>query len=243
MTPLGVQLYSLREQLAEDRRDTLRRVADIGYRAVEPYDPLNDPAGLRALLDEYGLTACSTHAQVTGEQRDAILDAAGVIGLDTVIVPSIPAAEFADRAGLERAAERLNATAVRAAERGVRIGYHNHWWELEQRVDGRPALEVLADLLSPEVILEVDVYWAAVGGEDVPQLLGRLADRVRFLHVKDGPAVKDAPMTAVGAGTLPIPEILAAAPDAWRVVELDECATDMVEALADSHRYLTKLAS
>jgi sugar phosphate isomerase/epimerase len=92
------------------------------------------------------------------------------------------------------------------------------------------------------VIIEVDVYWAHVGGQDVPALLGRLGDRVRYLHVKDGPATKGEPMTAVGAGTLPIPEILAAGKSVeWRVVELDECATDMVEALAESHAYLTGL--
>ena len=110
-------------------------------------------------------------------------------------------------------------------------------------MDGRPALEVLADQLSSEVFLEVDVYWAAVGGVDVPALLTRLGERVEYLHVKDGPAVdREDPMTAVGAGALPIPEILAAAPaDAWRVVELDRCATDMLTALHDSYRYVSGL--
>jgi sugar phosphate isomerase/epimerase len=247
MTPLGVQLYSVREQMADDRREVLRRIAELGYRAVEPYDPLNDPKGFRALVDEFGLSVPSTHAQVTGEQRDEILDAAQIIGLDTVIVPAIGASEFADQAGISRTADALNETAAVAAERGVRIGYHNHAWEVEQQVDGRPALSVLADLLAPEVILEVDVYWAAVGcgdqGAGVPDLLRQLGDRVRFLHVKDGPAVKGEPMTAVGSGVVPIPAILAAAPDAWRIVELDECATDMIQAIADSYTYLTGLSS
>ncbi|MGA8113799.1 MAG: sugar phosphate isomerase/epimerase [Actinocatenispora sp.] len=247
MTPLGVQLYSVRDQLTQDRSGTLRRIAELGYDAVEPYDPLNDPAGFRALVDEYGLSVCSTHAGVLGDARGEILDAAGVIGVDTVIVPAVPAEEFADRDGLERTAGRLNEAAAEAAGRGIRIGYHNHYWEFDQHVDGRPSLEVLADLLNPEVILEIDVYWAAVGGADqgagVPDLLRRLGGRVRYLHVKDGPATRKDPMTAVGSGVLPIPDILAAAPDAWRVVELDECATDMFDALADSRSYLTGLAS
>ncbi len=91
------------------------------------------------------------------------------------------------------------------------------------------------------MLLEVDTYWAAVGGQDVPALLGRLGERVRYLHVKDGPVTRDGPMTAVGAGRMPVAEILAAAPPAaWRVVELDRCATDMMTAVADS---LTWLAS
>ncbi len=102
-------------------------------------------------------------------------------------------------------------------------------------VGGRTGLEVLADALDPAVILEVDTYWAAVGGQDVPALLGRLGDRVRYLHVKDGPATRDDPMTAVGTGRMPVAEILAACPSAeWHVVELDRCATDMLTAVRDS---------
>ena len=110
--------------------------------------------------------------------------------------------------------------------------------------DGRTGLEVLADALDPAVLLEVDTYWAAVGGQDpgrlVPALLGRLGDRVRYLHVKDGPVTKDDPMTAVGTGRMPVAEILAACPSAeWHVVELDRCATDMLTAVRDSLAWLT----
>ena len=89
------------------------------------------------------------------------------------------------------------------------------------------------------MLLEVDTYWAAVGGQDVPALLGRLGDRVRYLHVKDGPVTRDDPMTAVGAGLMPVAEILAACPSAeWHVVELDRCATDVLIAVRDSLAWL-----
>ncbi|WP_433236947.1 sugar phosphate isomerase/epimerase family protein [Streptosporangium sp. CA-135522] len=242
MSPLAVQLYSVREQAAADRRAVLRRIAEIGYGAVEPYDAHVDPGGLAADLEEVGLRVCSVHAPLLGDLRGTALAAATRIGADTVIVPAAPAEWFATRDGLERAALALNEAAREAADHGLRLGYHNHWWELEQRVEGRPALEVLADLLEPEVLLEVDVYWAATGGTDPAGLLARLGGRVRHLHVKDGPATKEGPMTAVGSGEVPIVEALAAAPEAVRIVELDHCAGDMLEALADSHAYLTGLA-
>jgi sugar phosphate isomerase/epimerase len=91
------------------------------------------------------------------------------------------------------------------------------------------------------VVLEIDTYWAAVGGADVPPLLQRLGPRVAALHVKDGPIDRDEPQVAVGGGAMPVPEILAAAPDAQRIVELDTCATDLFDALAASHTYLTGL--
>jgi sugar phosphate isomerase/epimerase len=80
-----------------------------------------------------------------------------------------------------------------------------------------------------------------VGGQDVAALLGRLGHRVRYLHIKDGPVVdRDDFMTAVGAGRMPVAEILAASPSAqWHVVELDRCATDMMSAVRDSLAWLT----
>jgi sugar phosphate isomerase/epimerase len=129
--------------------------------------------------------------------------------------------------------------AARLADEGLGLGYHNHVHELALLPGGTPALEALAAGLDPSVLLEVDTYWAAVGGQDVPALLGRLGERVRYLHVKDGPVTKDDPMTAVGAGRMPVAEILAAAPAAaWRVVELDRCATDLMTAVADSLTWL-----
>lgn len=237
MTPLAVQLYSLR---TIDRDAALAHLGRIGYQAVEPYDPLTDPAGFRAAADAAGLSVCSVHAPVLDPGRDALPAALRTLGTDRVIVPYLPPSEFTAET-LDDTARRLDEAAVWAAEHGLRLGYHNHHWELASTVDGRPALEALAARLRPEVFFEVDVYWAAVGGVDVPALLGRLGSRVQFLHVKDGPATVDEPMTAVGAGTLPIPDILAAAPDAVRVVELDECATDMVAALAESYAYLRAL--
>jgi sugar phosphate isomerase/epimerase len=247
---LSVQLYSLRELCEKDRDEALRRVAGFGYTAVEPFRPAEDPTGFRALADELGLSVPSVHAGglIREAERDAMLEATAVLGAGLAVLPAgIPPEDFASAEGLDRAAGLLNTLSEQARSHGIRIGYHNHWWEFENRVpgpDGEPrfGLEALADRLDPEVALEVDTYWAAVGGaDDVPALLGRLGDRVAALHVKDGPMVKGEPHTALGAGRMPIPEILAAAPpDALRVVELDDCAgglDGMLAAVEESVRY------
>jgi sugar phosphate isomerase/epimerase len=237
--PPAVQLYSVREQLVSDRIGVLRRIAAAGYGAVEAFNVLSDPAGMRADLDAAGLSVCAVHANPAGEQAARVLDAARALGTDTIIVPYLPPARFADAAGITDVAKELNQTAARAADAGFRLGYHNHDFELSSTVHGRPALELLTAGLDDGVLLEVDTYWAAVGGQDVPALLGRLADRVRYLHVKDGPINKDEPMTAVGAGRMPVAAILAAAPAAeWHVVELDRCATDMLAAVQQSLDWL-----
>lgn len=245
--PPALQLYTVREQLAGDRKGILARLASFGYGAVEPFNILGDPEGLRADLDAAGLLTCSVHATPSGEQAEPLLRAARTLGARTIIVPYMPPARFTDRASVQALASELNELALRAADQGLRLGYHNHDFELASIVDGRPALEVLAGALDDPVdggvdggvLLEVDTYWAAVGGQDVSALLGRLGDRVRYLHVKDGPMTREDPQTAVGAGRMPVAEILAAASSAeWHVVELDQCATDMMTAVAESLAWL-----
>jgi sugar phosphate isomerase/epimerase len=240
-SPPALQLYTLREQLeTTGRKAILQSVADFGYGAVEPYDVLTDPEQLRADLDEAGLAVCSVHAKVIDGEGEAMARGALVLGAGTVIVPWVPPERFADSEAIAVLAAELNQAAVKLAELGLRLGYHNHDFELSSIVGGRPALEVLADALDPAVILEVDTYWAAVGGQDVPALLGRLGDRVRYLHVKDGPAIsREDMMVAVGSGVMPVADILAACPSAeWHVVELDRCATDMLTAVGDSLAWL-----
>jgi sugar phosphate isomerase/epimerase len=242
--PLSVQLYSVRHALPGERADVVRRLADMGYEAVEPYEPTVDPEGLRRLADELGLAVPSVHARglVDGD-ADAVFAAAEALGAQLVVVPAgFSAADFAAREGIERVAAVLNALAERAASRGLALGYHNHWWELEARLDGEHGLEALAARLDPRVVIELDVYWAVLAGADVHALIARLEPRVRALHLKDGPLVRDAPQTALGRGRVPLREIIAAAPGALRVVELDDCDGDVFDALAQSRAYLASLA-
>jgi sugar phosphate isomerase/epimerase len=239
--PVALQLYTVREQLGTDRAGILKRIAAFGYGAVEPFGILDDPGGLRADLDAAGLSVCSVHAMPLGDDAEAVIGAARTLGADTVIVPYLPPPRFADADGVRGIAADLNEASARLAGEGLRLGYHNHDFELSSLIGGTPALEVLAGQLDDAVLLEVDTYWAAVGGQDVAALLGRLGDRVRYLHVKDGPIVdREDFMTAVGSGRMPVAEILAASPSAtWHVVELDRCATDMMTAVGDSLAWLT----
>ena len=241
-SPPALQLYTLRDVLPTGRTEVLRRVAEFGYGAVEPYDVRTDPEQLRADLDEAGLAVCSVHSNILGADGEVLLRGVTAVGGGTVIVPSVPPGRFADAEAIAGLAKELNQAAAKAADHGVRLGYHNHDFELSSIVGGRPGLEVLAAALDPAVILEVDTYWAAVGGQDVPALLGRLGDRVRYLHVKDGPiGTRDDMQTAVGGGRMPVADILAACPSAeWHVVELDRCATDMLTAVSDSLAWLAQ---
>ncbi len=242
---LSVQLYSVRRQLADDLPGTVARLADIGLTRVEPFDLLTDPDGLRAALDAHRLTAPSAHAKLLGPDvdLDAVFRAAVTVGVGTVIAPSSAAERWASVDGIRGVAEELGRAAAVASDHGLRVGYHNHAFELENSPDGRPGLELFAELLDPAVVLEVDTYWAAVGGQQVPDLLGRLGGRVRLLHLKDGPISKDnTEQLPLGAGAMPVADIIAAATAVEiPVLEFDDYAGDLFQGIAESYSFATGL--
>jgi len=144
--------------------------------------------------------------------------------------------------GCKRAADQLNAAAELVEPFSMEIGYHNHWWEFDPKVGDRTPHEIMFSHVADNVFAELDVYWVATGKADPVEVIRRMADRVPLLHIKDGPLVKGQPHTAVGAGVLDMHSIIAAAdPNVleWVIVELDECATDMMEAVVQSYKYLT----
>jgi sugar phosphate isomerase/epimerase len=240
---LSVQLYTLRARLAADVDATLATLADIGFRRVEPFDLLTYHDGLRDGLPRHGLSAPTTHAETLGPDADAVFEAAAELGIETVVQPWVEPARWSTADGIRALADDLNAASSRAAGHGLRVGYHNHHFELESHVDGRHGLEVFADHLAPEVVLEVDTYWALAGGADVPALLGRLGSRVVALHIKDGDGSLDTRrQVPAGSGVLPVRAIVEAAPDALRVVEFDDTEGDLVEAVRASRAFLLDLA-
>jgi len=120
----------------------------------------------------------------------------------------------------------------------VRVGYHNHIWETRLHLDGRTSLEVLADLVDPSVVLEVDTYWAAVGGQDVPALLGRLGNKVVALHLKDGPLTGvNQDQLPWGSGDLPAAQINPLNGPGVSVIEFDQYSGDLFDGIAAAYAY------
>lgn len=236
---LSVQLYTVRNALAQDFDGTLAQVAGFGYTQVEPFQLVKFLDELRTGLSKHQLAAPTAHVGLLTGDQGAIFAAAKELGVQTVIEPHVPQERWQSAEDVAAIAAELNAAAARASELGLRVGYHNHSHELRSMIEGRHALEVLADALAPEVVLEVDTYWAFAGGADVVALLGRLGDRVAALHVKDGDGTLDTKrQVPVGAGQLPVWDFISAAPSALRVVELDDSEGDLLDAVRASREYL-----
>lgn len=252
---LSVQLYTVRDAFADDAAGTLDRLAAAGLRNVEPYDFVGRAAELRAQFDAAGVAAPSGHAHFLSPddelwQFERLLDEAQALGMEFVIEPSVATALWASRDDVARTAERLNGLVDAAEARGIQLGYHNHSQEFHHSFDGVSAFETFTGLLDPRAVLEVDVFWAAIGRQDVPTLLRRLGDRVRLLHVKDG-VIGDDPhrpdvqkpvrldQRIAGTGEVPLREVLAAAPATrYAVIEFDEYDGDVLDAVVRSAAFL-----
>ena len=244
VTPIGLQLYSVRDQTTKDFEGTVRKIADMGYLGVEPAGfPGTTPEKGAKLFNELGLTVTSVHsAAPLGEKRNEVLDLMAALKCPYLIIPWQPKESFETRDGIRKICDFINESNQIGKEYGFSLGYHNHWWEAEYKVDGKPAYQVMLEYLEPEIIFQVDTYWMKAGGLDPAEVVRGLGSRAPILHIKDGPAVKDQPMTAVGNGVMDWHSVISAgAPHTkWQIVEMDSCATDVLEAVAESYNFLTK---
>ena len=136
---------------------------------------------------------------------------------------------------------RWNEAADVADEFDLELGLHNHWWEFAQ-VEGRTAFDVLLENIDERVFFQIDTYWVNTGGGDAAQIVESLGERAPLLHIKDGSCEQDSDMVAVGEGKMDFAPIVEASHGTsdWLIVELDRCATDMMEAVEKSYNYLTQ---
>ncbi|MFJ2645359.1 sugar phosphate isomerase/epimerase family protein [Streptomyces sp. NPDC087420] len=240
---IGVMMYTVLDQARSDLEGTLARLAGLGYLGIETYGLVEHfgPARVRDAIAAAGLTLTGAHTPFpAGPGAEALLDTNEELGAD-VLVWSMEREEFDSPDAVRRGVERVNEAAERAAGRGMRIAYHNHFAEFSQEFAGRPAYDLLLELLDDRVLVELDAYWAQMGGADPADVLAGLGDRVRFVHVKDGPAVsyEHDVMVPIGEGgidwarTLNTPSGLR-----WHIVELERLHIDTFEALRRSYDHL-----
>jgi sugar phosphate isomerase/epimerase len=240
---IAVMMYTVLAQARADLEGTLARLAETGFLGIETYGLVEEfgPARVRAAISAAGLTLTSAHAPFpAGGRATAILDENEELGA-RVLVWSMEREEFDSPDAIRRGAERVNEAAERASARGMAIAYHNHFAEFSRFGDGRQAYDLLLDELDDRVLVELDAYWALLGGADPGDVLARLGERARFVHVKDGPALSHADdvMVPIGDGQVDWARVLATPSGVrWHIVELERLGIDTFEALERSYAHL-----
>ncbi|MBF0279821.1 MAG: sugar phosphate isomerase/epimerase [SAR324 cluster bacterium] len=237
-----IQLYSLRNELEKEYSGIIKELANTGYCGVEPAGFRNCPAPEAALLfSDLGLKAETMHSPLpVGDDRNKILEEALAVGAKYLFTGVSPGREkdFESLDAIKRSAETYNEVGAVMKHSGISFGFHSHWWEMKL-IDGVPAYQIFLEHTEPDILWEIDTYWVKVGGQDPVKVTREAGERAPVIHIKDGPCTMDDPMVAVGSGKMEIEAIFQSNPHIKiAVVELDRCATDMLDAVKDSYQFL-----
>jgi sugar phosphate isomerase/epimerase len=225
---IGIQLYTLRNELGKDTPGTIKAVAEAGYQQVELFGFPDGEAMLKAAA-EHGLAVNSTHFQWDSvvAPSDAgmsdfrrILDKAKEHGLSHLVIPYLHDHQRGGLDAYKKIAENANKAAAISKEAGIVLSYHNHAFEFEPKEGGKTPFDVFIEEFSPDMQFELDVFWVKLGGIEPADLIKKLAGRVSQLHLKDlkegipVPSFGGIPADAfkeLGAGVIPMEPLLNAA--------------------------------
>lgn len=253
---LSVQLYSIRDQLARDRVEALSRLAEIGFRHVEPFglgspdltfaERLAAARALRTCLRGAGLSVSAVHTALPASVAE-LAEECAVVGTDTAIiahpklVPGFDDQTFCNTRAVDAFADRLAEAAQEAAAHGLRIGYHNHWFEWARLPDGTAGWDRFWSRTGDEVVAEVDLYWATTAGVDPAGVVSDLGERVVAVHIKDGPAQPGHSQTPLGTGkAAPEAALRNTAAVRWHVAEIDTTDLDPYALLEKNAEHLVR---
>jgi sugar phosphate isomerase/epimerase len=192
--PVGLELYSVREELKRDPQATVRAVAGMGYQGAEFYAPYfewteSQAKEMRKLLDDLGIRCFSTHNDssfFSKENLPKACDFNSILGSKYVVMASALPKPGVD--GWKEVAETLNRAAEQFESNGLRAGYHNHQLEFtpiaNQETKVRP-MEVIAKNTKASIILQLDVGTCLEAGASPVAWIRANPGRIRSLHCKD----------------------------------------------------------
>ncbi len=213
--PIGLELYSVRDELTKDLPGTVRAVAKMGYEVVEFYSPYyswtpQQATDVRKLMDDLGIRCLSTHnsaASIAAEGLPKAIELNRIIGSRQIIVASAGKVPGID--GWKAFGDQLNAAAEKLKPAGMFTGFHNHQTEWVQ-VEGQRPMDVLAARTTKDVILQLDVGTCVEAGADPVAWIKSNPGRIKSVHLKDwapGPGYA----VVFGEGAAPWKGILEAA--------------------------------
>ena len=247
---LSIQLYSLRELGDVDR--ILDAAASAGFRFVEMIGShLDDAERMRRKLETRGLEGSSSHVGLAQlrEKPEAIIAACETLGITELYMPAVPPDDRdMDAAGWRALGAELGELAEDFQTSGIRLGYHNHHWELKPKEGEKTALDLIFEAAgSGPLTWQADIAWLVRGKAEPASWLSRHRDRLLSAHVKDiapeGDGLDEDGWADVGHGVLDWPklwEVCRANGAGWMVVEHDKPA-DPASSARRSYDFLVSM--
>jgi len=254
---IGLQLYTLRNEMGKDAKGTLAKVAAQGYKTVETFGYGNgkwfgmNAAELRAELKSHGLTTPSGHTfpasvflQSGWEEKwkPAVADAKAV-GQEYIVIPWMEEQYRTDINNFKKMAAVLNKAAEICKQTGIKLAYHNHDFEFAP-LAGTNGFDVLLKETDPKLVFfEMDIYWVSKAGKDPLAFFSKYPGRFAMWHVKDMDNTPQKNFTEVGSGVINFKKIFTYAKQSgmkYFFVEQDQCPGAPLDSTAKSIAYLKK---
>jgi sugar phosphate isomerase/epimerase len=233
--PIGVQLYSVRTDCANDLPGTLAAIARMGYAGVEfaGYHG-RTAAELRKMLDDLGLKCCGTHTgldTLSAENLKATIEFNQALGNPYLIVPGLPAENTASVEAVTATARRFDELAEQLKPLGLHVGYHAHAGDFKQ-LDGQTIWDRIFSGTRPAVIMQLDTSNALDGGGDPVALLQKYPGRTLTIHLKEHGGKEGA---VIGEGAVKWTEVFRLCESIggtqWYIVEQERYATTPLESI------------
>ena len=244
-------MYTLREttKTIEGITETLKKVADIGYTAVQisGFGPV-DPKEVAKIVSDTGLTVAATHVGWPRflNELDTVIEEHQLWNCKHAAIGGLPA-DYRGSDGVKKFIDELTPIAEKLALVGMDFSYHNHSHELV-KYDGKTWLEMLYDQASPEILkAEIDTYWIQAGGGDPAYWVKKCSGREPLLHLKDMIVTekREQLFAEIGEGNINWQTVLTEADQGgveWYLIEQDQCYDrDPFESLAISYRNLNEM--
>ncbi len=187
--PVGIQVYSVREEAAKDFEGTMKALKDMGYDFVELAGLYGiAPAKVKEILDKVGIPAVSAHVSelMISDDVDAVLDDYVTIGVKYVAVPYLGEGLRPGDKDFDKILAKIEEIGKKARAKGLTLLYHNHDFEFIRMPDGSYGLDYMYSNTAPENLqTELDTCWVNVGGEEPAAFVKKYAGRAPVVHLKD----------------------------------------------------------
>ncbi|MCJ7688971.1 MAG: sugar phosphate isomerase/epimerase [Clostridiaceae bacterium] len=243
--PIGLQLWSVKEEMEKDFKGTLKKVSEIGYDGVEfaGYGGLSS-LELKALLVSLNLKACGSHVQLSEltDNIDAVIKYSLEIGNKYIICPY---AEVNSKEDVLALAAKLNTIGQKCKDNGLICGYHNHAHEFKE-IDGEYALDLIYSSTDESLVkAEIDTYWVEHAGVNVIDFIKKYSGRFPLIHIKDMQIIGDkTESTEVGNGIMNISSIICEAEKQgaeWLIIEQEYFTRPTLESVEIGYNNLKNL--
>ncbi|WP_088103594.1 sugar phosphate isomerase/epimerase family protein [Halalkalibacter urbisdiaboli] len=246
MLPLGVQLYTLRDETEKDFVGTLKKVKEIGYEGVEFAGFGGHSAEeMKKILNKLELQAISSHVPLDQLENDLenVIHYHVTLGIDTIICPFIPEEYWTSKDKYVKLAAFFNQVGEACKQSGLQFCYHHHAFEFEI-FDGEYALDILLANTDPELVkLECDVYWVEYAKLSPTDYMKKYSGRCPLVHLKDMKLEPEKTFAEVGTGVIDIDAVIKTAEEigaTWLIVEQDVCERPPLESIQISYSNVMK---